>query len=313
MRGQRPFLGQSGGFWGGIAAKCGKPADVIQLVSVSCAFPAFILTPCPSCPFPFFARGSALANDSPQGGPGSATSPDELRAMRRAAFIDGARAIAPALIATGIWGLVTGVAMVKSGLTESMALAMTLLVYAGSAQLTALPLIATGAPLWLIFAAGLVVNVRFLIFGAALHPYFRTLPWPRRLALGYFSTDMSFVMFMPRFGDARERGTVEQRWFFIGAITMGWFAWQSTSIIGILLGSAVPPDWSLDFAAVLALMAVVLPLLKTRPVLVSAIAAGGVAWAGQPLPLRLGLALAVIAGVAAGMWAENHENKRKGR
>jgi predicted branched-subunit amino acid permease len=82
----------------------------------------------------------------------------ERRAIRREALI----AVRPALIATFTWGLVTGVAMVKSGLTETAAVAMTLLVYAGSAQLTSLPLIAAGAPLWLIFAAGLIVNLRFL-------------------------------------------------------------------------------------------------------------------------------------------------------
>lgn len=66
----------------------------------------------------------------------------QARRERVDAFRQGVHAIVPALIATGTWGLVTGVAMVKSGLTESMALAMTLLLYAGSAQLTSLPLIA---------------------------------------------------------------------------------------------------------------------------------------------------------------------------
>jgi len=238
---------------------------------------------------------------------------DDLRAERRAAFKEGVFAVSSALVATGIWGLVTGVAMVKAGLTESTALTMTLLVYAGSAQLTALPLIISAAPLWLIFAAGLVVNLRFLIFGAALHPYFRTLSWPRRLALGYLSTDLSFVLFIPRFGDAKVRGTTQQRWFFLGTLVPGWLTWQGSSIVGIFLGAMVPAEWSLDFAAVLALMAIALPLIKTRPILVSAMAAGGVAWAGQALPLRLGLAGAVIAGVVAGLWAERHENRRKRR
>lgn len=65
--------------------------------------------------------------------------PRAVRQERVAAFRAGVHAIVPALIATATWGLVTGVAMVKSGLTESMALAMTLLLYAGSAQLTSLP------------------------------------------------------------------------------------------------------------------------------------------------------------------------------
>ncbi|MDM9559871.1 MULTISPECIES: AzlC family ABC transporter permease [Bordetella] len=221
------------------------------------------------------------------------------------------QAIVPALIATGTWGLVTGVAMVKSGLTESMALAMTLLLYAGSAQLTSLPLIASGAPLWLIFMAGCVVNLRFIIFGAALHPYFRHLSWPRRLGLGYFTTDMGFVLFMPRFGDAAERGTREQLWYFMGTIAPGWVVWQASSIVGIYLGTLVPATWSLDFAAVLALLAITVPLANSKPMLVSMLAAGLTAWVGQLLPLRLGLAAAVIAGILAGIWAERHFHKAR--
>ena len=238
--------------------------------------------------------------------------PDDPRLVRQervAAFRQGIHAILPALIATGTWGLVTGVAMVKSGLTESMALAMTLLLYAGSAQLTSLPLIATGAPLWLVFMAGCVVNLRFLIFGAALHPYFRHLSWPRRLGLGYFTTDMGFVLFMPRFGDAAERGTREQLWFFLGTIVPGWLVWQSSSVIGIYLGGMVPSDWSLDFAAVLALLAITVPLANSKPMLISMLAAGLVAWVGQLLPLRLGLAAAVITGIVAGIVAERYFHK----
>lgn len=233
------------------------------------------------------------------------------RQERIEAFRQGVHAIVPALIATATWGMVTGVAMVKSGLTESMALAMTLLLYAGSAQLTSLPLIASGAPLWLIFMAGCVVNLRFVIFGAALHPYFRHLSWPRRLGLGYFTTDMGFVLFMPRFGDSAERGTREQLWFFLGTIVPGWLVWQSSSIIGIYLGTLVPAAWSLDFAAVLALLAITVPLANSRPMLVSMLAAGLTAWVGQLLPLRLGLAAAVIAGILAGILAERYFHKHR--
>jgi predicted branched-subunit amino acid permease len=242
------------------------------------------------------------------------SAPDSLPVWqaRRNAAREGVRAVSPTLIATGAWGLVTGVAMVKSGLAESMALLMTLALYAGSAQLTSLPLIASGAPLWLIFAAGFIVNLRFLIFGAALHPFFRHLSWPRRLALGYFTSDMGFVLFIPRYGDARVRGTREQIWFFVGVVAPGWFVWQATSIAGIYLGTLVPVAWSLDFAAVLALLAIVVPLATTRPMLAAIAAAAATAWVGQLFPLRLGLVAAVVAGVAAGMRAERHGRRRPG-
>lgn len=235
----------------------------------------------------------------------------QTRQARIAALQAGLRAVVPTLIATGTWGMVTGVAMVKSGLTESMALAMTLSLYAGSAQLTSLPLIAANAPLWLIFAAGCVVNLRFVIFGAALHPYFRHLSWPKRLGLGYFTTDMGFVLFMSRFGDAGQRGTREQVWFFLGAIAPGWLVWQTSSIVGIFLGTLVPATWSLDFAAVLALLAITIPLASSKPMLISMLAAGLTAWVGQVWPLRLGLAAAVIVGVVAGIWAERFIKRLK--
>ena len=230
----------------------------------------------------------------------------ERRAIRREALI----AVRPALIATFTWGLVTGVAMVKSGLTETAAVAMTLLVYAGSAQLTSLPLIAAGAPLWLIFAAGLIVNLRFLIFSAALQPYFQSLAWYKRLAYGYFTTDMAFVLFMPRFGEAEIKGTDGQRTFFLTTIVPGWITWQSSSLLGIALGALVPTQWSLDFAAVLALMAITIPLANSRPMLVSMLAAGITAWVGQGLPLQLGLLAAVVVGIVAGIWAESALRKR---
>src|SRR3546814_266486 len=183
----------------------------------------------------------------------------------RTGFLD----VLPTLIATGTWGLVMGIALVKSGLTDSMATLMTVLVYAGSAQLTSLPLIEAGAPLWLICAAGFVVNIRFIIFGAALQPYFRQFSWPRRLALGYLSSDIVFVLFMTRYANHREKGTRDQLWYFLGVIVPGWVSWQICSLAGIYLGTLVPQSWSLDFAAILAILGIIVPLVKTWPMAVS--------------------------------------------
>ena len=71
------------------------------------------------------------------------------------------------------WGLVTGVAMVKSGLTLAQCLAMTLLVFAGSAQLASLPLIAAGAPLWVLLGTAFCVNLRFRHLQCAVAPLLR--------------------------------------------------------------------------------------------------------------------------------------------
>lgn len=232
------------------------------------------------------------------------------RARAIKSFKEGFQQLLPTMLATSLWGFVTGIAMVKAGLSELMASLMTLLVYAGSAQLTALPLIMAGAPLWLIFAAACVVNIRFIIFGAAVQPFFSRYRWPARFGLGFWLSDMGFVLFMSRFADARKRGTTHQKWFYLGLIVPGWISWQIATLAGIFMGNVVPSGWELEFAATLALLGITVPLVKNMPMAVSILVAGSLAWLGQPLPLRMGLAVAVVGGIVAGVTAEKYQLKR---
>ncbi|MDO9203678.1 MAG: AzlC family ABC transporter permease, partial [Hydrogenophaga sp.] len=104
---------------------------------------------------------------------------------RRAEFWEGVRDQVTVAMGIGAWGLMTGVAMVKSGLSVLEAVLMTLIVYAGSAQLAAVPMIAAGAPLWVILAAAFCVNLRFVVFSAHLRPYMMHLPRWQRMVSGY--------------------------------------------------------------------------------------------------------------------------------
>lgn len=215
------------------------------------------------------------------------------------------------LIATGIWGFVTGIAMMKSELGESFAALMTLTVYAGSAQLTSLPLINNNAPLWLIFVAGMIVNVRFIIFSAALQPFFRHLKWYKRLVLGYITTDMSFVLFMSRYGSDTKRASSQHLWYFLGLVIPNWLVWQFCSYSGIFVGRLVPESWGIEYAAILALLGLLVPLVKTRPFAMCLLVSAIVAWMGQVWPLRLGLGAAVVAGIIAGVVTEQLQRKRE--
>ena len=64
-----------------------------------------------------------------------------------AAFLLGLREMLPGTPAMVAWSLMTGVAMAKSGLTVGQAVGMSLIAYAGAAQLAALPLMVAGAPI----------------------------------------------------------------------------------------------------------------------------------------------------------------------
>src|SRR5690625_4255126 len=227
-------------------------------------------------------------------------------------FALGFRHVLPAMVATSVWGFVTGIAMLKSGLSEAQALLMTFLVYAGSAQLTALPLLESQAPLWLIFVAGFVVNIRFLIFGAALQPFFRHYNWRQRFFLGYLTSDIAFALFMAHYGEAKKQGTHDQLWYFLGMILPGWLSWQLSSVAGVYYTGLLTPACTLDYAAILALLAILVPLVTNRALVICLIVAALTAWVGQLLPLRLGLVTAVFVGMIAGVVAEQLYALRKG-
>ena len=223
---------------------------------------------------------------------------------------EGLRTGLPTLFGIAAWGLVVGVAMVKTGLTAFQACGMTLLVFAGSAQLASLPLILAHAPVWVIFATGLVVNLRFVIFSALLAPHFSHLPWRQRLLYGYISGDMTVAIFLQRFPTtAPVPGKLS---YLKGLVFPNWAAWQTGSLTGIFLGSTVPAEWGLGFAGTLAILCITVPLIANRAALCGVLVAGAVSVLANGFPYKLGLLAAVGAGMLTAMAVEGIFSKRKG-
>ena len=208
----------------------------------------------------------------------------------------------------GAWGLVTGVAMVKGGMSVPLALIMSLLVYAGSAQLAAVPLLAVGGPLWVVWLTAACVNLRFVIFSSMWRSYFQHLPRRQRTTLGYFSGDVIFVAFMKRYPQPIPEPS--QVPYFWGAASVNWLAWQVPSIAGILLADAIPLSWGLGFAGVLALLGVLLSLVFDRATTLATLVAASVAVATFALPLKLNILVAISAAVVAGLVVEHFERRR---
>lgn len=226
--------------------------------------------------------------------------------IKKLAWLMGGRHIAPNLFALSVWGFVTGVAMVNYGLAAWQAVLISFLVYAGSLQLTVAPLMALNAPLWVVFFAAMIVNLRFIIFGASLYPYFRHFSVLRRMVAGYFLTDVGFVLFMNRFRAQRPGRIGMYYGYYMSASVLLWLVWQVSTVLGIYVGSYIPGAWSLEYAGVFTLLAIVIPMVRTHPMLVTVVAAGAASWVGQQLPFRLGLFMAIVVGVVAGVLAEKY-------
>lgn len=233
--------------------------------------------------------------------------------LDRAGFREGLREMTPMGVAIAVWGLVTGVAMVNGGLGVTMAIVMTLVVFAGSAQLAVLPLLLVGAPLPIVWATALLVNLRFVIFAAASRRSFSALTAPQRLFAGYLHGDIGFALFSRRFAADPERGNPYQWGYFFGGALVNWTSWQVASIVGILVGDLAPTSWGLELAAVLAIGAVLIPMLVTFPTVAGVVVTAAASVLTVAVPYRLGLIVSVAAGVIVAVIAESWHTRRQAR
>ncbi len=218
---------------------------------------------------------------------------------RHPEFRVGLRSMAPQAPGVAAWGLMTGVAMAKSGLSLAESSLMALLVYAGSSQLASLPLIIAGAPAWVVLATGFCVNLRFVVFSLHLRPYLIHLPWWQRLAHGYVTADMSYAIFTHRFAQPATdaEGRAAQEAFLAGNAAINWSSWVGASLLGIALANFIPQHWGLGFAGILCLVGILCSLATTRLRVVSAVVASIAAVVAYSLPLKLNIVMAIAVAV----------------
>jgi len=225
-------------------------------------------------------------------------------------FIDGFKEMSRSSVTILTWGFVTGIAMAKSTLTVQQALAMSLLVYAGTSQLTALPLIAAGLPIWMILVTSFMVNLRFVIFSLGLQIHFSYLSTWRKILLGYCTADFSYLFYIRRYSkpetDEERRSDQEhlRLYWLMGMQFSNWVLWQFGSITGILLASEIPNRWGLEFAGAIALLVIIVPMLDRVAARWAAVTAAVVAVATYGIPFRLNIVIAIVAALVVGLMTD---------
>lgn len=237
------------------------------------------------------------------------------RLVRHPEFALGVREMAAVSPGLAAWGLMTGVAMVNSGMSVIESVAMTLLVFAGSSQLAAIPLIAAGAPAMVILATSFCVNLRFVVFSAHLRAYVMHLPLAKRVLTGYLTADLSYVLFVRRYAHPAQdaEGRAAQLAYLSGGMAFNWLSWQTASMLGIALAHSVPPSWGLGFAGILALLGVASSLTTSRLRVLSAALAGMAAVAAFALPFRLNIVVAIAVAVVLCLLTETALKANGGR
>lgn len=206
------------------------------------------------------------------------------------------------------FGLLFGVVGTEAGLNLAQVMGMTALVVAGASQFTAVQLMTENAPVLLILAASLTVNLRMAMYSASLAPRLGAAPlWQRTLA-AYILVDQCYAAATLHY-DAHPEETVRERVaFYFGVATPILPLWYGATFAGAVLGTSIPESYALDFAVPITFLALLGPALRTlahvAAAIVSAVGTLALAWMPTGLGLMVAAGLAMMTGALVEQWQE---------
>lgn len=219
-------------------------------------------------------------------------------------FWRGFRDGLPFILVVVPFGTLFAVVATEAGLDILQVMSFSVLVIAGASQFSALALLAEDAPTIIILLTSLVVNLRMAMYSAALVPHFGKLRTRVKLIISYFLIDQSFALGIKEFDERPDQPTDHKVAYFFGVVLAIAPLWYVSTYLGAILGTSIPDAFGLDFAVPICFIALIAPLLRTIPhiltALVSIIAALSLTW----VPYSLGLIIAALIAMMVGAYAE---------
>ena len=200
--------------------------------------------------------------------------------------------IAPGIIP---FGAVMGTVSADAQLSFFQTVTMNLIVFAGAAQIAAVELMKHQAAIWVVVATGLMINLRFLLYSAALSPLVQHEPFLKKLVSAFCLTDQSYAVMsaaQDKFKTNQEAVT-----YYLGSCLCMQIFWQLSVIAGYIFGNFAPKSISLDYAIPLSFVALVIPTLKNYKYIVVAVFSSVVSLLLFNLPYRTGLMATALLGI----------------
>ncbi len=222
-------------------------------------------------------------------------------------FLHGTVAMLPLSIAVIPWGLLAGSYAVESGLTIIESQALSAILFAGSAQLVATGMIKAGASLTTMLLATFFITSRHFLYSVSMRSKVSPLPLRWRLALGYLLTDELFALC------GQQSDKQFDRWYALGAGLSFYLFWNIVTFIGILAGNYIPSmnELGLEFAVAATFIAIVIPNVKTSPVLAAVVASLVIAVTCSYFAIESGLMIASVGGMVAGYLVESFKGAKQ--
>lgn len=210
-------------------------------------------------------------------------------------FKMGFKSILPIISGIIPFGAVMGSVFSEAGLSFWKSMLMNSAMYAGAAQLATVDLMSKNAAVLVVVTTGLIINLRFLLYSAALAPYLKESNFLTKFFCAFTLTDQSYAAMtanMDKIGDHKE--AIQ---FYMGTAVCMLITWHASVIAGFAFGNFAPASLSLDYAIPLSFVALLMPTLKTNGHKAVAIFSSIVSLLLYSMPLKTGLMLTALLSI----------------
>lgn len=223
----------------------------------------------------------------------------------RAGFMRGFRMAMPLALSGVLFGMAFGVLAREAGLSFGQAVLMSATVFAGASQMAVLDLWSAAPSILVLALATFAINVRHVVMGAALRPWFSKLPAPTAHAAFAFMTDANWAMSMAEYRRGERDAAI-----LVGSGAVMWIGWVAGGAVGHLVGSGLgdPRTYGADVVVPAFFALMLTPLwpgwTRAWP---WAVAAGVAVATHMVLPGYWHVIAGGLAGSLAAAWAEGRQ------
>ena len=214
-------------------------------------------------------------------------------------FLKGIIDVSPLMIPVIPFGLIFGVLAIDVGFTPVQTMGMSLIVFGGASQIVLLQLFSGGASSLVIISSVGAVNSRHLLYGAVVSEHLSDLKLIWKIVISYFLIDQAFAISNQYFKKTKERN---KYFHLVGGGATCWIIWQSTTLLGIILGSAIPEKLGLSFAVPLTFLALLVNDFRKFINVIVIVVSGLVATFGYNfIPFKAYIIVAALTGLFTAM------------
>lgn len=198
------------------------------------------------------------------------------------------------------FGAVMGTVSADAHLSFFQTVSMNFLVFAGASQLAAIDLMNQQAAVIVVVATGLIINLRFLLYSAALSPVVQQENFLTKFISAYCTTDQSYAVMISE--QDRFKSNHEAVRFYLGSCLCMVIVWQSSVIAGFIFGNFAPKSLSLDYAIPLSFVALLIPTLKNSKYVIVAVFSGIASLLLHEMPFKTGLIATAVLGISLALF-----------